>query len=185
MGSFFELWMSLRMALLGFRTRCVIRKRFPSASLETNLVIKGDLCNLRLGKSVLIQSGCVLHLGGMDWCNDSGSIEVGDKSVISPNCVLYGCGPGGIKIGRNFDCGPGVGIFASRTDYHLGPNHHIFAPVIIGDEVIIYANAVISSGVTIGDKAIIAAGSVVICDVPPNCLVGGIPAKVLKENVRQ
>lgn len=44
-------------------------------------------------------------------------------------------------------------------------------------------NSVILKGVTIGDGAIIAAGSVVSKDVPPHTLVGGVPAKVIKENV--
>ena len=43
--------------------------------------------------------------------------------------------------------------------------------------------ATILSGVTIGDGAIIAAGSVVNKDVPANALVGGVPARVLRENV--
>jgi acetyltransferase-like isoleucine patch superfamily enzyme len=113
-----------------------------------------------------------------------GRLEIGEHSVISPHCVLYGAGPGGIRIGRRFDCGPGVAIFASRTDYRAGPDNHLFAPVVIGDEVIVYAHAVIGPGVTIGDRAVIAAGAVVTADVPKATLVGGAPARVLRENVR-
>lgn len=47
----------------------------------------------------------------------------------------------------------------------------------------IASNAMICKGVTIGDGAVVAAGAVVRNDVPPHCLVGGVPAKVLKENV--
>lgn len=161
-----------------------IRKAFHHATLEPGVTIKGNLENLRLGEGVQIQAGSMLHLGGLDWCQNAGGIEIGDFSVISPNCILYGCGPGGIRIGKNFDCGPGVGIFASRTDYHLGPNHHIFSPVIIGDNVIIYANAVISPGVCIGNGAVIAAGSVVTRNVPANTLVGGAPARIIDPQVR-
>lgn len=158
-----------------------IMERFPGTTLERNVQVKGKLDNLKLGTNVVIQSGTVLHLGGMPWCQDSGTISIGDDSVISPNCVIYGGGPGGVKIGRKFDCGPNVGIFASRTDYEKGPEHHIFAPVVIGDEVTIFANCVISPGVTIGERAVVAAGSVVIHDVPSNVLVGGTPAKKIKK----
>ena len=43
--------------------------------------------------------------------------------------------------------------------------------------------ATILKGVTIGDGAIVAAGAVVTKDVPPKTLVGGIPAKVIKEDI--
>ena len=44
--------------------------------------------------------------------------------------------------------------------------------------------AMILSGVTIGDGAVVAAGAVVNKDVPANCIVGGVPAKVLKTNIQ-
>ncbi len=156
---------------------------FPTTSLDLNVIVRGDFQNLKLGEHVVIQSGVVLYLGGQEWCYHTGRLEIGDESVISPNCILYGSGPAGIRIGRRFDCGPGVKIFASRTDYTLGQDNHIFAPVVIGDEVIVYANAVIGPGVTVGDGAVIAANSVVTSDVPPRVLVGGGPARILKTSV--
>jgi maltose O-acetyltransferase len=168
-----------------FRTYRSVRRRFPTVGLEPWVLFKGALDNLRLGERTLIQSGCVLHLGGLPWCQNVGCIEIGDDSVISPHCVIYGCGPGGVHIGKRLDCGPNVGIFASRTNYQLGVGNHIFEPIEIGDDVIIFANSVISPGVIIGTGSVIAAGSVVISDVPQNALVGGVPARVLREHVRQ
>ncbi|MBN2396500.1 MAG: acyltransferase [Candidatus Atribacteria bacterium] len=104
---------------------------------------------------------------------------MGDNSVISPNCVIYGCGEGGVHIGKYFDCAPGVGIFSSRTDYFKGPRNHIFKPVYVGDNVTIFANAVINPGVTIEDNAVIAACSVVTQDVPKYSFVAGSPAKII------
>ena len=41
-------------------------------------------------------------------------------------------------------------------------------------------NSIILKGVTIGDNSVIAAGSIVNRDIPPNCLAGGVPAKIIK-----
>ena len=57
------------------------------------------------------------------------------------------------------------------------------APIWIGDHVWIGMRTMILKGVTIGEGAVIAAGAVVTRDVPPYTLVGGVPAKVIKENI--
>ncbi len=53
-------------------------------------------------------------------------------------------------------------------------------PVIVEDDVLIGANAVVIEGVRIGRGAVVAAGSIVIHDVPENAVVAGVPAKVIK-----
>lgn len=160
------------------------RKIFPALDLEKNVQIKGNPEFLKLGGKVVIQTGTVLHLGGQEWCQKCGCIEIGEGSVISPYCVIYGCGPDGVHVGKNFDCGPYVGIFASRSDYKKGPGNHVFGPVTIGDNVIIFAHCVIGPGVTIGEGSTIAAGSVVTRDIPAHCLAAGNPAIVIKSDVR-
>jgi maltose O-acetyltransferase len=56
----------------------------------------------------------------------------------------------------------------------------IAKPVVNGKNVFITSRCIILSGVTIGYNSVIAAGSVVTKDIPPNCLAGGNPAKVIK-----
>ena len=65
----------------------------------------------------------------------------------------------------------------------IGQNCSIAAGVVIEDDVWCGANVTILKGVTIGDGAIIAAGAVVTKDVQANSMVGGVPAKVIKENI--
>ena len=54
-------------------------------------------------------------------------------------------------------------------------------PVIVEDNVLIGANAVVIEGVHIGENAVVAAGAVVIEDVPANMVVAGCPARIIKE----
>ena len=58
---------------------------------------------------------------------------------------------------------------------------HSQAPVTIGDNVWVAANATILPGVKIGEGAVIAAGAVVTEDIPANVMAAGIPARVIKQ----
>jgi acetyltransferase-like isoleucine patch superfamily enzyme len=159
-----------------------LRGRYPTLSMEPGVdLIRPE--RLTLGSNVGIHRGVVLHCGGLDWSFGEGSISIGDDSVISAYCVLFGAGH--IEIGRGFDCGPGTMIFSSRSDYvangaGASPRHHVFAPVRIGDYVTVFARCVIGPGVTIGDGAAIAAGSVVLDDVEPHFLYAGTPARKIR-----
>ena len=57
-------------------------------------------------------------------------------------------------------------------------------PIVIGNKVWIGTNVTVLKGVKIGDGCVIAAGSLVTKDIPANCLAAGVPAKVIKENVK-
>lgn len=97
-----------------------------------------------------------------------------------------------ISIGDGFLSGKWVSIIDNdhgETDFatlKLKPTDRPLVskgPIIIGNNVWIGDKATILSGVTIGDGAVIAANSVVTKDVPPYCVVGGVPAKILKEQI--
>ena len=107
--------------------------------------------NIAIGRDVFINSGCHFQ--------DQGGIEIGDGVLIGHNVVL------------------------ATIDHDLDPamnrkNH--YAPIKIGAHVWIGSNATILSGVSIGEWSVVAAGAVVTKDVPPMTVVGGVPARVIK-----
>jgi galactoside O-acetyltransferase len=113
-----------------------------------------------------------------------GRVEVGSGSSISNNSCLNGASAG-IQIGRDVMIAPGCCIvaFDHGTSLGRGPmirQPMVQAPIVIDDDVWIAANCTITAGVTIGRGAVVAANSVVTADVPPDVIVGGVPARVLK-----
>jgi acetyltransferase-like isoleucine patch superfamily enzyme len=88
-----------------------------------------------------------------------------------------------ISIGENVAISENVTIWDSDAHKIIGKEDEMIQPISIGNHVWIGTNVTILKGVTIGDGAIIAAGSVVNKDIPSKCLAGGIPAKVIKENI--
>ena len=108
--------------------------------------------NIKLGKNVFINSCCQFQ--------DQGGITIGDDTLVGPKTVI------------------------ATLNHHQNPDKRanlIPKPVKIGSKVWIGANVTILPGVTIGDGAIIAAGAVVNKDVEENTIVGGVPAKYIKD----
>ena len=116
-------------------------------------------------------------------------IPVGDNVFINSYCHI-GC-INKIVIGNNVMIGSGVlitdhqhGILA-YSDTPVADRELVSkGPVIIGDNVWIGQRAQILKGVSIGDGAIIAAGAIVTHDIPSNCVAVGVPAKVVRQNIR-
>lgn len=88
-----------------------------------------------------------------------------------------------ISIGEDVAISENVSIWDSDAHAIIGKEREMAKPITIGDHVWIGNNVTILKGVKIGDNSVIAAGSVVNKDIPANCLAGGIPAKILKENI--
>lgn len=89
-----------------------------------------------------------------------------------------------ISIGLNVSISENVTIWDSDAHQIIGSRGEMIQPVKIGDNVWIGNNVIILKGVTIGNGSVIAAGSVVNKNIPDNCLAGGVPAKVIRENIQ-
>ena len=126
------------------------------ARIEPGAIIR-DMVSI--GKNAVIMMGAVINIGAV----------IGENSMIDMNSVI---GARGI-IGNNVHLGAGA-IVAGVLEPPSA------SPVIIEDDVLIGANAVILEGVKIGKGAVVGAGSVVVNDVAPGSVVAGSPAKLIK-----
>jgi len=88
-----------------------------------------------------------------------------------------------IRIGDKVAISKGVIIRDSDNHNIVGSGDIETKPIVIGDHVWIGMRAIILKGVTIGEGSVIAAGAVINRDVPPHTLVGGVPARIIRENV--
>lgn len=86
----------------------------------------------------------------------------------------------GIEIGHNVGFSPGCKIISANHNNDVHSAHDKTPPIRIGNNVFIYANAIVLPGVTIGDNVVIGAGSVVTKDIPANSIAVGNPCRVVK-----
>jgi maltose O-acetyltransferase len=115
-------------------------------------------------------------------CDNGLNIHAGNEFLANYNVTILDIRP--VTMGDNVWIGPGTLITTVNPPRspkgrreHLG----IAKPVIIGNDVWIGGNCTILPGVTIGNNVVVAAGAVVTKDVPDNCVVGGVPARKLRD----
>lgn len=132
-----------------------------NARIEPGALIRDQV---QIGENAVIMMGAILNIGAV----------VGDGSMIDMGAVLGGRA----VVGKNCHIGAGA-VLAGMIE----PASAV--PVVVEDDVLIGANAVIIEGVRVGRGAVIAAGAVVTRDVPEDTVVAGCPARIVKEKDAQ
>jgi maltose O-acetyltransferase len=125
--------------------------------------------SIAVGQLVDFGNGRNIHLG-----NNAG---IGNYSVVK--------GSAQIVIGDNVTMGPGVMILSSSHEFKyinsMWTDADVSRPIVIKGDCFIGAGSLILAGVTIEMGVVIAAGSVVTQSIPSGMVVGGVPAKVLRQ----
>lgn len=138
---------------------------------------------IEIGAGTIVMHGAILHVYNFRELPHAG-IRIGKDSLIGEYCVIRG--QGGVQIGDR--------VYTSPFTQIIAVNHVFDDPgrpfidqgitaegIVIEDDVWLGAGAVITDGVRIGKGAVVAAGAVVTRDVEPYTVVGGVPARVIRQ----
>jgi acetyltransferase-like isoleucine patch superfamily enzyme len=135
----------------------------------------------RIGPDVFILMGQYVQMAG---ARSSGrKVSIGRGTIINHGCLLYTTG--GLIIGERASISAGTWLVTGSHDIDDPQFTDFYKPIVIGNYVWIGMRATILAGVTIGDGAIVMAGAMVTHDVPPYTVVGGVPAKIIKQRDAQ
>ncbi len=151
--------------------------------LDERVYIHACPAGVEIGPRTLVMHGAILHVYNFRNLPHAG-IRIGSDSLVGEYTVIRG--QGGVTIGDR--------VYTSPHSQVIAVNHVFDDPqrpfveqgitaqgIVIEDDVWIGSAAVITDGVRVGRGAVVAAGAVVTADVPPHTVVGGVPARVLKE----
>jgi acetyltransferase-like isoleucine patch superfamily enzyme len=181
----------------------LILKMDGLAAIENNVRLR-FASNIHLGQGVYLDQGTYLHAcpGGIEIGDDTivmhgavlhvynfrnlphAKITIGKNSLVGEYSVIRG--QGGVEIGDRVYTSPFTQIIAVNHVFN-DPDHPFIDQgitaegIVIEDDVWLGAGAVITDGVRVGKGAVVAAGAVVTRDVAPHTVVGGVPARVIKE----
>lgn len=129
--------------------------------------------NIKFGKNCFANVNCVFL--------DTDTIEIGDNTMLAPGVNIFTANHPAKTTERIVQLDDDVefnGEYDDSVDYTFT---NYSEPVKIGKRCWIGANAIILPGITIGDNCVIAAGSVVTKDVPSDCTVAGVPARIISK----
>lgn len=167
-------------------------RQVENANSRLNLWLVTDLsCGSNVhaqpGVRIRVTDGGKCRLGDrvnfnrrVDITVNGGTMEVGKNTYIGHYSVI--AVKDKLSIGN--DCLVAERVTIRDQDHRISPgkitadNGFVTAPVSIGNNVWIGANATITKGVTIGDNSVIGAGSVVTRDIPANVVAAGSPATI-------
>ncbi|TIT03031.1 MAG: acyltransferase [Mesorhizobium sp.] len=172
--------------------RVRLQLRIRRVPLPKGFVVLGPLGlsargRIRIGENVTIVNSSRFNRAGINHptqlvAGQGATLTIGNNTGISGAAIF--CSES-ITIGNNVLIGANCNIY--DTDFH--PVDFMrrregmpckTAPIVIEDDVWLGAGVTVLKGVMIGARSVIAAGSVVTSDIPPDCLAGGVPCKVIR-----
>ncbi len=130
---------------------------------------------------LLVSGHVVLFEGASIIIFENGKIEIGNNVNIRRCTIQCACH---IRIGDY--CRIAIDVLIQDTSFHqpdLLQEKESTEEIVIENYVWICPRATILNGVTIGEGSIVAAGAVVTKDVPADCMVAGVPARIIKTNI--
>ena len=122
-------------------------------------------------------------MGAYSCAKQGEGIKIGHRTGIGARAFI--AGQGGVTIGNDVITGPNIQIFSENHNFNdtsaiIKDQGVAKQPTIIGNDCWLGGGVTILAGVTIGDGCVVAAGSVVTRSMPPNSVIAGTPAKVIK-----
>ena len=167
-----NLWHRLEMASIRRRLKAC----GPGLRVQPGARFEGPE-QISLGRGVGVSEGCRILAQG-----PSARIAIGDNVICNFNVFICAGEGESITIGNGVLIGPNVVLRSANhvfddPEITIARQGHDSGDIVIGNDVWIAANAVITAGVRIGDRAVVGAGAVVVDDVESYAVVGGVPAK--------
>ena len=167
-----------------------VRLRFAShirlgrgAYLDQGVYVHACPQGVEIGAGTLVMHGAVLHVYNFRDLPHAG-IKIGQDSLIGEYTVIRG--QGGVTLGDR--------VYTSPMTQLIAVNHNFDDPtrpcveqgitaqgIVVEDDVWLGSGAIITDGVRVGQGAVIAAGAVVTKDVAPHTVVGGVPARLIRQ----
>ncbi len=172
-----------------FLGRGVKVKHAYQLSVGKNLILDDNVSinalsvkGIQFGDNVSIARDSILFCTGVIAQKGTGII-IGDRTGIGARAFI--AGQGGVTIGSDVITGPNIQIFSENHNFNdalltIKEQGVTKQHTVIGNNCWLGGGIKILAGVTIGNGCVIAAGSVVTKSVPPNSIVAGVPAKVIK-----
>ena len=137
---------------------------------------------VKLLKKILGKTGEKAFIQPPFYCDYGVNISVGENFFANYGCTILDVNK--VTIGKNCMIAPNVCIFSATHPVRAEERYNgveLGLPVTIGDNCWIGGGAIINPGVTIGNNVVVASGAVVTKSFGDNVLIGGVPAKVIKE----
>ena len=156
-----------------------LKKSFQQIRFESGLRIEFPR-NIEIGSNSYLGLDCKIY------ASESSQISIGSNVSFNSNVMINARGKGKISIGNNVLIGPNVVLRSSNHSFEISgkpiiEQGMIDGEITVNDDVWIGSNAVILPNCNIGRGVIIGAGAVVTCDIEPNSIVGGVPAKLIRK----